>query len=146
MRKLYHATLTVCLAIITFAVLLAMYMLTDGIYFNPPIALANQGNVTTTQQVYHLGDEVEATLTYCKNRNIGGTIDWQLVDTYVRFYSAQRTDLPLGCHSYIMDLGKIPGDVLGENYHFTGLLSFRINSLTTVSYPLESNTFKVVTP
>jgi hypothetical protein len=146
MRKLYHATLIACLAIITFAVLLAMYMLTDGIYFNPPITLSNQGNVTTTQQVYHLGDEVEATLTYCKNRKIGGTIDWQLVDTYVRFYSAQDTDLPLGCHSYIMDLGKIPGDVLGESYHFTGLLTFKINSLTTVSYPLESNVFTVVTP
>jgi hypothetical protein len=84
-------------------------------------------------------------VTYCKNRKIGGTVDWQLVDTYVRFYSAQRTDLPLGCHSYIMDLGKIPGDVLGESYHFTGLMTFKINSLSTVSFPLESNTFRVVT-
>jgi hypothetical protein len=96
MRKLYHAILITCMSIIVFAVFLAMYMLTDGIYFNPPIVLANQGDVTTTQQVYHLGDEVDPTLTYCKNRKIGGTIDWQLVDTYVRFYSAQDTDLPLG--------------------------------------------------
>jgi hypothetical protein len=145
MKSPYHFIIVFCFGIIALALIMAMYMLSDGIYFNPPLLLTGQGNVTTTQSVYRLGEDVEATITYCKNRNIGGIIDWQLVDTYVRFYPAQRADLPNGCHSYIMDLGRVPGDVLGETYHFTGLLTYRINSLTSVSYPLQSNSFRVVT-
>lgn len=144
MKKLYHATLIACLCIIAIAVLTAMYMLMDGVYFGVPMTLSNQGNVTTTEAVYYPGDEVQATIAYCKTSNIGGIIDWQLVDTYVRFYPASRTDLPTGCHSYNMDLGRVPSDVSKDTYHFTGLLTYKMNSLTSVSYPLQSNTFTVL--
>jgi hypothetical protein len=146
MKTAYHIIIVLCFSIIASALIMAMYMLSDGVYFNPPLQVTGEENVTTTQAVYRLGEEVEATITYCKNRSIAGIIDWQLVDTYVRFYPAQRADLPNGCHSYIMDLGKVPGDVLGETYHFTGLLTYKINSLTSVSYPLISNAFRVETP
>jgi hypothetical protein len=42
------------------------------------------------------------------------------------------------------DLGLIPSDVHAGVYHFTGLLTFKINSLTTVSYPLYTNDFTIV--
>ena len=108
MKTAYHIIIVFCFGIITSALVMDMYMPSDGVYFNPPLRqFTGQENVTTTQAVYHLGEEVEGTITYCKNRNIGGMIDWQLVDTYVRFYPAQRADLPNGCHSYIMDLGTL---------------------------------------
>ncbi len=145
MRSAYHVTLLLCLSIIAAAVVIGMYMLADGIYFGVPMSLKDGGNVTTTQSVYRPGDEVQATITYCKSSRLSGVIDWQLVDTYVRFYPAQHADLPEGCHSYNMDLGQVPSDVGADTYHFTGLLSYKMNALTTVSYPLVSNTFRVET-
>ncbi len=144
MRKLlYHAVLISCLSIIAAAMLTAMYMLADGVYFHVPMSVPANDTVYTTKTLYHPGDEVQATLSYCKTRDINGVIDWQLVDTYVRFYPASHADLPLGCHSYSMDLGAIPADITAETYHFTGVLTYKINSLTSVSYPLITNTFTV---
>jgi hypothetical protein len=144
-RKLYHGVLISCLCIIAFAMLTAMYMLMDGVDFNVPMTVKNNATLQTTKLLYRPGAEIEATISYCKNRNIAGIIDWQLVDTYVRFYPASHADLPVGCHSYIMDLGVVPSDVSSESYHFTGVLTYKINSLTTVSYPLTTNEFQVET-
>jgi hypothetical protein len=144
MKKLYHGIIICALALIAFAVLDVIYMSSDGLYFNKPIDIKNGGLLQTTANTYRIGDEVQATLNFCKNRNIGGVVDWQLIDSYVRFYQAQRVSLPLGCYSVNEDLGLIPSDVHLGTYHFTGLLTFKINSLTTVSYPLYTNDFTVV--
>jgi hypothetical protein len=147
MKKAYHVVLIACLCIIAFAILMALYMLADGVYFGVPMTLSSQGTtIATVRDLYHPGDQVDATINYCKSRNIDGVIDWQLIDTYVRFYPATNANLPTGCHTYVMELGKVPGDVTGDTYHFTGLLTYKINSLTTVSYPLQTNSFMVENP
>jgi hypothetical protein len=142
-NKWFHAVSVICMLIICFAVVMAMYMLADGVDFNVPMKIQDS-ELITTQGVYHPGDNVEATFEYCKGRDIPGFVDWQLVDTYIRFYPAQRIDLPLGCHSYNILLGSVPSDVASESYHFTGTLTYKINSLTSVSYSVYSDTFTVV--
>jgi hypothetical protein len=142
-NKWFHLVSLICTFIIAFAVILAIYMLADGVYFGVPLKLSNGGEVFTTASSYHPGDEVQASFTYCKQRDIQGFVDYQLVDTYVRFYPAERFNVPLGCHTYNIDLGKVPGDVASEDYHFTGTITYRINSLTSVTYQLYSNSFTV---
>jgi hypothetical protein len=143
MRTATHIISVLCLSIIATAMLIAMYMLMDGVYFGVPIRLENGANVTTTAAVYFPGQEVQATLSYCRSSDLSGVIDWQIVDTYVRFYPASKMDLPTGCHTFTMDLGAVPSDVSSDTYHFTGVLTFKMNALTTVSYPLQSNNFTV---
>lgn len=142
MTRLQNIFIHGCLVIIAGAVILSTYLSSDGILFDKPFSVQNGGSLATTQSVYHAGDAVQATGSFCKYTTIPGTISWELIDTYIRFYEPVRLT-GNGCYHNSISIERIPIDTPPGAYEFKGTISFRMNALTTVYYQVQTNQFTV---
>lgn len=142
-RHIYHTTL---IALTGFTILAAFYLMwlsSDGTVFRPPLVLDGD-TMQTTKTEYRRGETVEGVIDFCKNRAIRGTIQWQLIDTIIRFYPARPVSVPQGCYrGKAATIEAIPMEVLPGEYRFKGIVKYEINPLSTVNIPLKTNTFRV---
>lgn len=136
--------LTAGIALIVAASIFTLYQTFDGVLYGRPIE-PTEIIIQTTATEYRVGDIVEAEISFCKNRDIKGTVQWQLIDTYLKWYPPRTTALPVGCYNkHIMPIEKIPADTLPAVYRFEGLVEYRINAINTVAVTIRSNDFRIV--
>jgi hypothetical protein len=85
------------------------------------------------QKIYHPGDHISYTFSYCKTRKVVATIDRALIDTYRITYARIYSDLPIGCHTVTSNDLFIPEFIAGEGnkYHLEGTAAYRINPIKT---------------
>lgn len=140
---IYRSVLLGLTAILAFSVLYLMYLSSDGSLFNEPITF-NSTLLQTTKQTYKPGETVFAIVDFCKHRDIAANVQWEIVDTVIRFYPEETRSSPIGCFRKEMEVAKIPPDLSPAQYYFVGLIRYRINPLSEVQYRLNTNTFTVV--
>lgn len=146
-RRFYLVFVNICFLIIALGIVDFVYQYWDGIYFNQPISIENNGELKTVKSIYHPGDTVEAMSNFCKNRNSSGVFQWQLVNektNQLSFYQPQTSSLTKGCYKDVVSVvGTLSLRALPGTYHFNGTIVYKINELTTVVVPLSTNSFKV---
>lgn len=146
-KRFYLIFVSLCLIIIFVGIGEFIYEKIDGVYFNQPISIENNGELKTVKPIYHPGDTVEAMSTFCKNRNASGVFQWQLVNektSQLSFYQPQTSSLTKGCYKDVVSIvGVLSLRALPGTYHFNGTIVYKINELTTVVVPLSTNSFKV---
>lgn len=114
----------------------------DGKIINPPMTFEST-YLQTDKLEYKAGEIVYVHMSFCKNRAMQGTIQWQLIDTYIRFYPQRFGSVAVGCREITAEAGKITPDAYTDTYHFEALLTYDINSFNRVTIPLITNEFKV---
>lgn len=142
-EHIYHVLLFSFTAIFVFSFVYLIYLSSDGSLYNKPIVF-NSETLQTTRTTYRPGEMVYAIVDFCKYRDIPAAIQWELIDTIIRFYPEETRSSPVGCFKKEMEIAKIPADVSPAPYYFVGLVRYKINRLSEVSYRLKSNTFEVV--
>ena len=115
----------------------------DGVVLNKPITY--NGNVfTTDKQIYYVGDTVKVNIQFCKMRNLEGTVQWALVDTYIYYMPQIKSNVPVGCYTdKYFDAGFITKAIVPGKYHFEGVRKFEVNPLRTVYYNYKTTDFEI---
>lgn len=100
--------------------------------------------MSLTQDIYLRGETVRAYTNFCKNRNIQATIQWHLVDTYLKIFPEKKSNLPVGCRKdLIVEIERIPDDTHPGTYYFEGTATYQINAFNRVTVPLKTKNFIV---
>lgn len=142
---LYACTIVIVVSVM----LVGYYQYLDGTVINKIVEFRST-TLQTTKDTYYPGDWVEATVSFCKYRDISPTVQWTLVDTYLRFYAPRQTGVnSTGCFTdRVVRLEMIPldlpPDIPDERPFFTGKLLYQVNHLRTIEVELKTNSFKVV--
>lgn len=100
----------------------------------------------TTQKIYHAGDKVSGTFTVCKHfSGIKPTIQWSLIDTYLRTYPARiGTGTLTGCvKDQVANIEILSDTLTPDTYYFSGTAVYQINPIKQIIVPLLSNKFEV---
>lgn len=99
----------------------------------------------TVKETYGRGEMVKVDISFCKNRDIGVSHQWSLVDDDVPPVIYNKKDTPgvdVGCYTdRISDVEIIPKYVSPGVYHFENDISYQINPLKRVEYVIKTNTF-----
>jgi hypothetical protein len=144
----YHRVLKIMLGVIAFTALLSLWLLViDGTVVNRPNDLSQTGTTyrQTTQLTYRAGDPVYVTYDVCVYRPDDATIQWQLTDARIIFFSARpQPILQTGCTVRQVLVESLPLDITPDTYRFVGTLSVRVNAVRTITYQLQTNEFHVI--
>lgn len=130
-----------CLAFIT---LLCSYWSLEGIWFNKPTS-KDEIIFHTTQDTYKSGELVHGLFSVCKKNLIRPTIQWALVDTYLRIYPAHEASTgKIQCYENTdFEIEKIPMGIPLGSYYFSGTLIYQMNPIRKIIVPLKTNKFMV---
>ncbi len=119
----------------------------DGTLYMRPIDLESC-LLQTTKAEYKRGEVVQAELRYLKNRAVMEQIQWTLVSDIVIEYAIRSVPLPTGQYNFILDVAKIPEDLITnkeKKWKFVGFMKVPVNPVRTMIYPVETTKF-VVSP
>lgn len=142
MKTIHHIFSVLASVTLVGGLWLVWAIILDGQVFRRPAEIKA---IELEQTEYHPGDTVYAFVSYCKYRALPGSIQWNLVDTYLKPYPEKNTGVATGCRDHIrMEIEKIPLDTYPEMYHFEGIIRYRLNGLNEVDIPLRTGSFKVV--
>lgn len=140
--------MSVVLLIIVFAI--GWMQLVDGRIVNPVIeyGVRSSSGITheTTKTSYYPGEKVYARVIFRKCRNIPGELQWELINDKVTMYPSRPGSLPIGIWDHVVPVEVIPYDTEPGEHWFAGTIKYRINWLSTVTYPMWTNKFNVVKP
>lgn len=142
-RTIYHCALIALTLTALAATLYGIYLSADGQLFRPPLELKNDIFLTTRGE-YRRGDMVRATADYCKLRDVNGVVQYQLVDTIIRFYPERPVSASVGCFRREIEIERIPGEVLPGTYHFEGKARYDLNPFSRIIYTFRTNDFNIV--
>lgn len=116
----------------------------DGHYLNRPVEINNSELPADLEQDWYAkGEMVRAYYDFCKLRDIPASVQWVLIDTYLRTYPVRDVATIEGCHKSWVDVEHIPPDVLPGLYRFEGLVTYQINAYNEVVIPLKTESFYV---
>lgn len=115
----------------------------DGKMVRKPFVIENS-MLQTDKETYRPGDMVYARMVFCKHRDIQGTVQWSLVDTYLKLFPPKSGVVAAGCHDLVVEVAKIPLDTYPQPYHFEGQLRYVINPFNDIIIPLQTNEFRVI--
>lgn len=116
----------------------------EGIFFHKVL---DQDQITfqTTATVYKNGDIVSATFSACKNLDIAPSIQWSLIDTYLRTYPRRTGKNTIhGCvKDKLTTIEEISPTLPPDTYYFSGTATYKLNPIKTITVSLVSNRFEV---
>jgi hypothetical protein len=138
MRKLKHIYAYICLSIITLgALLIAFWLLwpVNVIHFDEP--------VTVDKKVYHPGDQIIYTISYCKYDSRIGTIYRSLVNSTIITYTPVTNNLPVGCRKTKKTDLHIPENTEEGVYHLENTIIYKINPIRDFVASWRSEEFEV---
>lgn len=102
------------------------------------------GNPHVVEKVYHPGDKLVYTFSYCKSEQITGELFRTLVNGTITTFTTIPTNLPTGCHTFTKDDLVLP-DYLDEDiYHLEVVAKFyKINPLRDYHVSWRSQDFRI---
>ncbi|HEY8191650.1 MAG TPA: hypothetical protein VIG74_04435, partial [Alphaproteobacteria bacterium] len=123
---------------------LAWATIIDGQLVRPPLTFQTEP-IQVEKEVYHPGEIVRGYMTFCKNRNMTGVVQWSLVDTYLKIYPNRDSAIAQGCYEKkLVEIEVIPMDSYPDMYHYEGTVTYRINAVNTSVVKLRTVPFRVV--
>jgi hypothetical protein len=137
-KRLEHIFLSVCLGIIVGSSLLLSYWL-----LYPDNVVTVIAPVTVSSLVYHPGERITYTLSYCKTRKLVGSVVRSLVDGTRLTFTTVQSDLPVGCHTINVSDLVIPDYVDSGTYHIEATAEYKINPARTFEVYFKSQEFKI---
>lgn len=140
--KLIHYMMFGMLFIMAGILMLFSFWSLEGVAFDK---YPTQIYLTTDKEVYHAGDSVLGDKNVCKELGKVTTIEWSLLDTFLRTYpkrmacdrdsySRQRNALTIEMLSPTLPAG---------DYHFSGNVIIRLNPIKIITVQLLTNQFNV---
>jgi hypothetical protein len=98
-------------------------------YLYPVKVMEFRGQVTVDKKVYEPGDKIIYTLSYCKYKNIPGTVYRSLVNSTRTAYTEMTNNIAVGCGTIKMYDLHIPDYTDDGLYHLEGSVKYTINPL-----------------
>ena len=136
--KWEHVYLYVCLTIITIgSVTLGYWALwpVKVIEFNPV--------VTTDKTLYHPGERITYTISYCKFTDLSGTVDRAIINGTRTTFTQITGNMTTGCHTVSVSDLVIPDYLDDDVYHIEASIEYQINPLRTQIAKWKTQEFKV---
>jgi hypothetical protein len=143
--KIKNVVLYIMLSIIILGGLYLIYLdQIDGVYFNKVLTIVPE-NVKTDKAVYHPGDYIQVTWSICKNRQLSAFVNFSFINEIIIVVPEIKRNLPVGCYfdKPIFQI-KIPDCIHTGDFYLKGTVSYVVNPLNTVIFPVESNHFQIV--
>lgn len=143
--KLKYLILVGMLCCLASIVIVYGYWSLEGVMFHK-IFNTDEIFFQTTQGIYHPGDTVQAKVTICKYRSLTPTIQWSIIDTYIRAYPSRIGKNTInGCVKDRITTIENLSITLPANdvYYFSGAATYQLNPIKKIYIPLKSNSFKV---
>lgn len=137
LEKIY---LYICLSIISAGCAFLGYW-----YFYPVnvIKIENAEEIKLDKKVYKPGDRITYTLTYCKYKDVPGTIQRALVNSIRINYTAYYNNLPAGCATIRNSELQIPEFADGGVYHIETTIDYKVNPIRHIYTHWSSQKFIV---
>lgn len=145
--RYYHYLIIFMMCLLAGIILGFLYWMFEGTIYQK--VLDKQDIIfQTTKNEYRPGETVEASFTVCKFRSINPTIQWSLVDTYLRIYPSRHVNSNIvGCFKdKIVQIEDLPKNITPDTYHFSGTLVYQLNPLKQIVVTMRSNEFRIVNP
>ena len=92
---------------------------------------------------YSPGEIVKARIEAYKSRDLVGEVRWSLVNHRITYFAPRELPLPSGVVDGWFPVEKLPSCEMGE-YHFEGLVSYKVNFLRTVTYKVKTGSFRII--
>jgi hypothetical protein len=147
-RKIHDILLTTMMLIIILGggYLYFIYLI-DGVYYKIPLTKYNT-EMKTEKTIYKSNESINATWSYClENRNIEKiSKTWTFINhiVYNLPSAASFVNNPSGCNTIKVFIITVPADLPDGIYYLQGTISYKVNSVKTVTYLRRTNTFQVV--
>lgn len=131
MKNLKHIYLYFCLTVI---------MASSAIYaywaLFPITVIKFTAPITVNKKTYHPGEQIIYTISYCKYKNLPGTVYRSLVNSTRTSFTEMTNSLPVGCHTTKISDLKIPDYNDDGLYHLEATTVYKINPIReeTVSW------------
>jgi hypothetical protein len=130
---------------IAFSAFAWMYFaLIDGDFINRPI-MFDSSILQTTQESYHPGEMVSVHWKFCKGTDASASITGNLVNGFNHYFPTIVGVRPEGCYDGIDSLGYIPPNIpsehLGDDFHITLKVIYKVNFMKEKEYRFETNKF-----
>lgn len=103
-----------------------------------------QSPVIVDKQVYRPGDRITYTLSYCKYKNMPGTVYRSLVNSTRTTFTAISGSLPTGCHMIRVSDLVIPDYTDDGLYHIEGYTEYKVNPIRTIKSSWQTEEFMIV--
>lgn len=119
----------------------------DGKIYNPVLEFGTRSTgVThkTTKDVYYPGEMVMARVLFQKNRNLTGIIQWHLINKKITDFKSRQVTLPVGIWDTEVRVEILPEDTIPGEHWFCGVVTYLVNWLGKVEYPVWTNRFVVL--
>jgi hypothetical protein len=113
----------------------------DGVYVNKILSVAPD-EVTTDKTTYKPGEYIQVSWKVCKDRPLSALVNFSFINEVVVAIPEIKRNLPVGCYldKPIFQV-KIPECIHAGDFVLKGQVSYELNSLHTIVYNLESNSF-----
>lgn len=117
-------------------------MFVDGTIWRPVVTY-DSTILPVDKGVYSPGELVLAKVEFYKSRDEIGEMKWNLVNHKIIAFSPRKISIPSGVTEKWFPVEKLPQCEKGE-YHFEGLVSYRVNPLRVVTYKLKTQPFLIM--
>lgn len=144
--KTKHRLLT-GLWFVTFLPILITIIIVDAWLFLPYNVVkitSDQNNVKVNQKIYHIGDQIKYTFSYCKYHDVTARVDRALIDGTRILFTSMDSNLPTGCHTVTPADLFIPN---GANFGINKIeitAHYQLNPFREQTVELMTETFLVV--
>jgi hypothetical protein len=143
-RKVLAIDVTVLAGLLFVAMMVFGYLaFLDGSVVGPVVTYETQV-LPTDAKTYAPGDAVLARVQFLKHRDIVGEMKWNLVNHRVYPYASRVISIPHGVVDAWFPVEHLPTGCAEGEYHFEGIVSYRVNPLRVVSYQLRTDPFLIV--
>lgn len=95
-------------------------------------------------EVFHKGEPISYTFSYCKTRQVQGDLFRTLINGTVTTFTTIPTNLPLGCGTITKKDLIIPMSQDVDTYHLETVVVFKVNPLRDYSVSWKSKNFKII--
>jgi len=112
--------------------------------FYPDKIVTMTAPVTVDKEVYHWGDHITYTFSYCKTRKLTGKVVRALVNSTRTTFTTIESDLAVGCRNNIQisDL-VVPSYTSPGLYHLETTVEYKINPIRSFNVYWQSNEFRI---
>lgn len=139
MKKWEIIYLYICLTIIASSSLIFGYWMIfplNPMYFTK--------DTTVEKTIYHPGDRITYTISYCKKKAIVGTVYRSLLNGTRTSFTPMTNTLPAGCRTTKVSDLIIPTYTESGRYHLEATIEYKLNPIRKFSTSWKSQEFDII--
>lgn len=143
MKLIHYIAIGMVCALASIVIVFSYWSL-EGIFFHK-VFNAEEIHIQTLKDTYKQDEDVQGRFSLCQYRDVPITVQWSLIDTYLRTYPARGIRSPIkGCITNGVGLIETISPTLpADTYYFSGTLTLKINPIKNITIPMRTNSFRV---